>query len=417
MIQGEKARANAIVVGGGIVGLACAFELQTRGLATVLVDPEPVRRRASWGNAGHLAVEQVEPLASFATLASVPRRLFWRGGAVSLPPRDIGAWLPFAWRLIGASGAKRFSAGRTALGSLIDQALPAWRRITANAGAAASIVEDGHYVVWETPAGARAGQEFWRNADTGTVTLSEATRAEIDAIAALIGRRPAGVLRFIGTGRVSDPGALHERISAAFAQAGGRERDARVRRLIGGKGRAIVELADGARLDADVIVIAAGVGSGDMMQSLGVRTPIIAERGYHLQAPATAWPDMPPVVFEERSMIVSRFESGLRAASFVEFGRESSPPDARKWRRLRKHAEAMRLPFDCEPREWMGARPTLPDYLPALGRCARADNVICAFGHQHLGLTLAAASAEIVAATAFGHEPPLDLRPFSPDRF
>jgi D-amino-acid dehydrogenase len=65
----------------------------------------------------------------------------------------------------------------------------------------------------------------------------------------------------------------------------------------------------------------------------------------------------------------------------------------------------------------MGARPTLPDYLPALGRCARAENLICAFGHQHLGLTLAAISGEIVGAIAAGLEPPIDLQPFSPDRF
>ncbi len=417
MNQGEKAPADAIVVGGGIVGLACAFELQSRGLATVLVDPDRVRRGASWGNAGHLAVEQVEPLASFATLASVPRRLFWRGGAVALPPRDIGTWLPFAWRLFGASGAHRFTAGKTALKSLVDLALPAWRRLSANAGAAPAIVEDGHYVVWETPGGARAGRDFWRNADTGTASTRDATRAEIGAIAALIGREPAGVLRFVGTGRVRDPGALNDRIAAAFSAAGGREQLAQVRRLRVSKGRASVDLEDGDRLDADVVVIAAGVGSGGLMHSLGVRTPIIAERGYHLQAPAAAWPDMPPIVFEERSMIVSRFESGLRAASFVEFGREAGPPDARKWRRLQSHAADLRLPFDTAPREWMGARPTLPDYLPALGRSSRADNLICAFGHQHLGMTLAAASAEIVAATAFGIVPPLDLRPFSPDRF
>ena len=149
--------------------------------------------------------------------------------------------------------------------------------------------------------------------------------------------------------------------------------------------------------------------------------PLIAERGYHLQAElratATDWHDMPPIVFEERSMIVSRFRSGLRAASFVEFGRAPSPPDARKWRRLREHARELQLPWADEPREWMGARPTLPDYLPAIGRSRHADNLFYAFGHQHLGLTLAAITGELVGTMVAGHEPAIDTRPFDLERF
>src|SRR5262245_42562803 len=85
--------ANATVIGGGIVGLASALELQRRGIATLLFDPAMLPRSASWGNAGHIATEQVEPLASRAAIASLPRRLFSRGGAAAFPARDVGAWL------------------------------------------------------------------------------------------------------------------------------------------------------------------------------------------------------------------------------------------------------------------------------------------------------------------------------------
>ncbi len=116
-------------------------------------------------------------------------------------------------------------------------------------------------------------------------------------------------------------------------------------------------------------------------------------------------------------MIVSRFRSGLRAAGCVEFAHERSPPDARKWRRLHAHAAELRLPFDAPPREWMGARPTLPDYLPAIGRSPCVGNLAYAFGHQHLGLTLAAVTAELVAALASGEAPGIDLAPFALERF
>ena len=116
-------------------------------------------------------------------------------------------------------------------------------------------------------------------------------------------------------------------------------------------------------------------------------------------------------------MIVTRFRSGLRAASFVEFGRGASPADPRKWARLRSHVAALGLSFGLPGAEWMGARPTLPDYLPAIGRSDRAANLFYAFGHQHLGLTLAATTGDAIAALVTGDAPPFDLSPFDLKRF
>lgn len=94
---------KAVVIGGGVVGLATAIALQKRAIPTLLIDSPPLVPAASLGNAGHIAIEQIEPLASRATIRSMPRRLFWRGGALSLPLRDIAAWLPFALRLVAAT--------------------------------------------------------------------------------------------------------------------------------------------------------------------------------------------------------------------------------------------------------------------------------------------------------------------------
>ena len=158
-----------------------------------------------------------------------------------------------------------------------------------------------------------------------------------------------------------------------------------------------------------------GTGSAALLRPHGLKVPIIAERGYHLQSPPEPdWPsDLPPIVFEDRSLIVTRFESGLRAASFVEFAGHAAPPDPRKWARLHRHAAALGLPM-ADAEGWMGARPTLPDYLPAIGEAA---GILCAFGHNHLGLTLAPITAEVIAALALGEAPPVDLTRLAPDRF
>ena len=190
---------EALVIGGGLVGLSCALNLQLCGLRTTIVDPATTRRAASWGNAGHLATEQVEPLASRKTLRNLPRRLFFRGGALSLPPRDLDVWLPFALRLVGNSTPVRFATGKATLRSLLRGAIPAWRQLARTAGAEHLIAEDGHFVVWETPAGADAGRAAWRNTDTGTATFRDATAEEIATLSAQVSRPIAGAIRFQGT--------------------------------------------------------------------------------------------------------------------------------------------------------------------------------------------------------------------------
>ena len=409
---------DALVIGGGLIGMSCALNLQLRGIRTTIVDPATTWRGASWGNAGHLATEQVEPIASRKTLRSFPRRLFFRGGALSLPPRDLRVWLPFALRLIRSSNPARFAAGKVALNSLLRSAIPAWRRLAAAASAERLIAEDGHFVVWETPAGAEAGRAAWTRSDTGTTTFRDATDEEIAALSAQTSRPIAGAIRFHGTGQVLDLGELADRLTEHFVLSGGSRRTARVRNLVMNRSKAAAVLDSGEVLHAGLVVVAAGVASAALLQPLGYRVPIIAERGYHIQSANAAWPAaLPPVVFEERSMIVTPFRSGLRAASFVEFARADAPADPRKWARLRSHVAELGLSLREPCSEWFGARPTLPDYLPALGRSERAANLLYAFGHQHLGLTLAAISGELIAALARREAADVDLTPFDLERF
>ena len=388
---------KSLVIGGGVVGLNIALQLQAQGYQVTLCD-NGSKESASYGNAGHIATEQVEPLASMATVRSAWRRWFMRGGALSLPPQGIGAWLPFSLRLLGAAQPKRFAHGKAALGGLISEAMPAWQRRVADVVAPDLLCEDGHFVVWETSESAAKGLRSWSAADTGTASLRSVTDEEMAQLSALTQKKIYGAIRFIGTAQIADTRRMLEILRERFIERGGRYLLERIEKMIIRKGDAWAVLTGGEQLTADTVVIAAGIGSKPLLESVGEAVPMIAERGYHVQTPDHGWPKgFPPVVFEDRSMIVTGFESGLRAASFVEFNRPDAAPDPRKWARLRKHVSDLGLPFKGEGAEWIGTRPTLPDYLPAIGHSARADNLYYAFGHQHMGLTLGAVTGEIVA--------------------
>jgi D-hydroxyproline dehydrogenase len=397
---------SVLVIGGGVVGLCSALSLRERGLEVTLRDDAPERPPASWGNAGHIATEQVEPLASWPTVLQTPRRLMLAGGPVSFPPAAIKTWLPFGLRLLATASPARFAQGKAALGALLGAALPAWRGRVARIGTPELLRETGHIIAWESAASATRGRRLLAKPAAARVSCHELTDQQAELLRATVGRQIVDAMRYEGTGSVADPGAVLKALQEALLRAGGRIE-------VGVAGTDAVSASK-----ADLVVIAAGVRSAPLIEALGHHVPIIAERGYHIQSASASWPDeLPPVVFEDRTLVVNRFTSGLRATSFTEFTRHEAPPDPRKWDRLRRHVAELGLPFGNDISTWHGSRPTFPDYLPAIGRSSRNQRVLYAFGHQHLGLTLAAVSGEIIATLAAGNQPAIDLKPFAIDRF
>lgn len=408
---------TAAVIGSGIVGSASALALARAGFKVTVIDPMREPSGASFGNAGHIATEQIEPLASRAVLRSVPGRLFLNGGALDVRLADADCWVPFAVRWLAATSPARFAKGKAALGALMAGASGAWERFAEDLGDPSLYRPIGHFVIWETEKTAAAGLAQWQATDTGTAKFHTATSAELDRIAALTRCRPAGAIRFENTGQISDHPRLYAAIARAF-EARGIARRYETARLVPANDRVAVTLDDGERVEADIVLVAAGARSGDVLRAEGTFAPVIAERGYHIRTMPGDWPDdLGPLTFEDRSLIVVRFASALRASSFVEFGRPDTPPDERKWARLRQHVEELGLPFALPGTPWMGSRPTLPDYIPAIGRSRHSRNLLYAFGHQHLGLTLGPVTGEVVAQLATAAAPEIPLEAFSLERF
>jgi D-hydroxyproline dehydrogenase len=265
---------------------------------------------------------------------------------------------------------------------------------------------DGHIIAWESDKTAQSGRQHWVNADKGNATARDLNAVEMQQLNTLVRSPLSDALYIEGSAHVADPGDVLVVLKEAFLKAGG------------------VYEPSKATLDAqtlgqaDLTVVSAGVHSAELLRPIGHAVPMIAERGYHIQTQAFDWPlSIPPIVFEDRSLVATGFWHGLRATSFVEFAHPQAPPDPRKWARLKHHVDALGLMFEGEVSQWMGCRPTLPDYLPAIGRSGRDPRVIYAFGHNHLGLTLGPITGELVGALVVGEAPLVDLSPFSLNRF
>ncbi len=406
---------SILVIGGGLVGAACAFRLQQAGIRTILIDPGDKRRAASYGNAGHIGAEQVSPWATWSNVLRAPASSFALGGPLDFRWSDAGQVLPWASRFLRACDPGAAARGRAALSALLFDTMGAWRRLARDVSAPDLVLPHGHVTAWTSARGAERGRRSAERTNWGAATWRDLSSDELARYGPIMKRPPRAGILFSGTGQVRDPQGARDAILAAFVAIGGEIVAGKVARVDDG---GAVALESGAAPRADAVLIAAGAWSGALMRQLGQAAPLIGERGYSVQSLQHDWPeDLPTTVFEQHFVVFSRFTSGLRATSCIEFGSPDAPGDTRKWRLLERRIGELGVRFSSTPDRWVGPRPTLPDYVPAIGRLARAPNVLYAFGHAHLGLTMCAATAEIIASIAVEREAPIDLRAFEIERF
>jgi len=227
-----------------------------------------------------------------------------------------------------------------------------------------------------------------------------------------------GAHRFIGTGHVDDPYSVSRAFIDGIRAAGGEIVQREVLAIESRGDGFMARVKDAEPLEATHVAICCGAWSKPLAAALGYPVPLDTERGYHVTLPAAFPRFRIPVASFERKVIMTPMTAGLRMTGTVEFGGLRLPPDPNRWAILGRHLAALvpSVPRD-DMTTWMGYRPSLPDHLPVLGRVPDGRNLFFAFGHQHLGLTLAGVTARIIADVVAGRDPGIDLAPYSPLRF
>jgi glycine/D-amino acid oxidase-like deaminating enzyme len=217
---------------------------------------------------------------------------------------------------------------------------------------------------------------------------------------------------------VVDPHALVTTIVAAAERRGAIRTEASVSAIEPMSGRPSRVLTSAGAIPCAGVLVCAGADSARLIEPLGYRIPLARERGYHVELDKRGADDIRlPVTFVERGFVCTPMRSVIRLAGTVELG-GAREPDWRRAALLTQHFQALfKSPVARELSRWSGDRPTLPDYLPMIGALPGHRNVFVATGHQHLGLTMAAITAELIRALVGGQPAALDLAPFRIERF
>ena len=167
----------------------------------------------------------------------------------------------------------------------------------------------------------------------------------------------------------------------------------------------------------DKIVIACGAFSKRLTDNLDENIPLDTERGYHVHFKDCEHFLNRPVIFSNRGFGITPMEQGLRVVGTVEFGGLNNPPSKGRIKNLINNAKYMMGDLPEHEDEWLGFRPSLPDFLPVIGPSKNHKNIFYSFGHHHLGWTLGPISGKIIAGMIAKENTNLDLKPYSSLRF
>ncbi|MFQ6753999.1 FAD-dependent oxidoreductase [Cereibacter sphaeroides] len=406
---------DTVVIGGGVVGLTIALTVARRHRSVILLDPEEPGSGASYGNAGTIADYAVLPVGTPDVLQQLPSLMFDRNSPLAIRHMALPSLAPWLARFLRQSLPAPARRNAQAIAALLGSATRSWEDLAVEVEGTALLNRRGCLYAYETPQAARAAETDMTFRRTLGVTVELLSTAEFAAMEPTLPPM-AGAAYFPKAIFLSDPGRMVALIAEAARKAGVQIVKARAtgleRRVDG-----VIVSGRGLQIHGRRAVIAAGAHSRALALCAGDRVPLDTERGYHIEWDMAQPPLTRPTCPTARGFYLCPMAGRLRVAGTVELGGLTAPPSPHRIARLVAGARAI-FPHLPEPtRSWMGFRPSMPDSLPVIGPSAAGPEILHAYGHGHIGLTLAPITARIVADLLDAKRPEFDIAPYLPTRF
>ena len=406
------------VVGGGVIGLACAWYLRRGGADVVLLERDRCGEAASLGNTGWVTPGISNPIPAPGVTGQALRWMGKRDSPFLLRPRLDPAFAGWLWRFWRSSGRDAYLRGMRALLGLNARTLELYDGLRAD-GVEFEMHADGMLFLFLTPAALEAElavlHELQHEGYAGAVT--PLTRAEAQARDPAVGDRVAGAI-YAPSERHVRPETLTRGLASALVAAGAEVRE-------GSEVTSLTRVAGGWRLgtvadrvEADRVVVAGGVWTGQLLAPLGVAVRQEPAKGYSVTAVGEGTAPRQALYLGEARVGCSPFDGGVRLAGTLELAGLDLRIDNRRLAAVARSAEAYMKDWrPLRPElEWAGLRPLPADSLPLIGRAPGQDGLFVATGHGMLGVTLAPATGAALAPLVLAGELVEELAPFSLSR-
>lgn len=406
---------NTAIVGAGIVGICCAIALADQGHHVTLIDKNAPGQETSRWNAGVLATSSVIPLNNPGLFAKLPRMMLGQFPGLRLNLRAGPALLPWVVRFLNNARPSRSELTTNALISLIRFSRQRHEALCARVDSDC-LKPEGWVIAYRGADGHQRAQAYAQALERRDVAAQVLTPQDLGAI------EPSLKPIFSAATHVVDSAFTQpEDLIAAYLklarELGVQIISQTVTDLTKSQGGYTLKGSEGLNKEFEHIVLATGPWVNDLLGKVAKRLPMAIERGY-LQCFATNRQPTRPFFDIDSGYVASPRPGGVQISTGTELTTLHTSPDNRQFdAALTCAKEALDLGSALQKNIAIGNRPSLPDSLPAIGPVPKMPGLWIAAGHQHVGLSTSAGTADLLACLICGKAPSIDPRPFSVVRF
>jgi len=404
------------IIGVGIQGISNALFLQKKGFNVTIFDrEEPGSPAASYGNAGHFSPYASVPINRPDVLTDVPAMLLSSTGPLALKWNYVPKMIPWFLRFLRNCSTKNMMHTAKNMHQILDLALPAYDELFDEIELEGLVEKKGILYIWNDQSLKSRELEIKVRNELG-VDQQLVTPKEIHDLEPNIKPIYHGGVYYQHGRHARNPKKILLKLYELFLKKGGKFLKMNIKDIKFDEEKPVIK-AETQSFIFDKIVIACGSFSKKLTDNLDEKIPLDTERGYHVHFKDCDHLLSRPVIFQNRGFGITPMEQGLRVVGTVEFGGLNNPLSKSRVKNLINNARYMMGDLPEHEDEWLGFRPTLPDYLPVIGPSKKYKNVYYCFGHHHLGWTLGPISGKIISGMIAEENTNLDLKPYSSLRF
>ena len=409
-------RLNIGIVGAGIQGISNALFLQKKGFSVTLFDrDEPGSPVASYGNAGHFSPYACVLMNRPDIIMDVPAMLLSSTGPLALKWNYIPKMIPWLTQFLRNCTTKRMMHTAKNMHQILDLALSAYDELFDDIAIDGLVEKKGILYIWNDQNLKSRKLEIDVRNELG-VDQQVVSPKEIHDLEPNIKPFYHGGVYYRHGRHARNPKKILLKLFDLFLKKGGKFLKMNVKDINFEEEKPTVE-TETQRYIFDKLVIACGAFSKKLTDNLGEKIPLDTERGYHVHFKNCDHLLTRPVIFQNRGFGITPMEQGLRVVGTVEFGGLKNPLSKSRIKNLISNAKYMLGDLPEHEDEWLGFRPTLPDFLPVMGPSKNYKNIFYCFGHHHLGWTLGPISGKIISGMIAKENTNLNLSPYSSTRF
>ncbi|MDF0599685.1 FAD-binding oxidoreductase [Psychromarinibacter sp. C21-152] len=409
---------HVIVIGAGIVGVSTALSLQREGLDVTLIDRTGPGEGASFGNGGVLAACSVVPVTVPGLMRKAPRMLFDPNQPLFVRWSYMPRMLPWLRRYMSHANAADTRRIAQALAPITSDSLADHQAMADGTPAARWITPCDYLFVYNDRVHFEGDALGWDIRRAHGFDWEELEGAAFHDYDPAFAEGLDFAVRLPGHGRITDPGRYVKDLASHAEAQGARVLQAEVTDIVRDADRVTGVRAGGETLACDAIALCTGAWSGRLARALGVNVPLESERGYHVEFVEPSVMPRAPVMVASGKFVATPMDGRLRLAGVVEFGGLDAPASKGPAELLKRNARAVFPGMTWrDTREWMGHRPAPADSIPVIGEAPGLRGAYLGFGHHHIGLTSGPKTGRLLVQMIVGHQPNIDLTPYSPARF